>query len=164
MKWADATYLTSYTSDIEALRRKVDVLVASVHWGLSKDVLTYMEQIAHAAIDTGADVVMGHGPHHPLAVGFYKSKPIFYGLGSFSFHMGHLGMAHGNWIGLVARVEDAKSGGAVSFKMVRHNAQNETYFTDPSEEKPFLELLSKNSLPYGAQLKVEGGDVLVLPV
>ena len=55
-----------------------------------------MQEIAHAAIDAGADVVMGHGPHHPLPIEFYRGRPVFYGLGSFSFHTGHLGMAHGN--------------------------------------------------------------------
>jgi hypothetical protein len=34
----------------------------------------------------------------------YRGKPIFYGLGSFSFHTGHGGRAHGDWIGLLARL------------------------------------------------------------
>ncbi len=40
------------------------------------------------------------------AVGFYHGKPIFYGLGSFPFHTGHLGVAHGNWVGLLAKIEE----------------------------------------------------------
>ena len=109
--WADPDYLGSFTDDIKALRPQVDVLVASCHWGLGPEVLTYMEQIAKAAIDAGADVVTGHGPHHPLPMVFHAGKPIFYGLGSFSFHMGHLGMAHGNWVGLLASlgIEDSQS-------------------------------------------------------
>ena len=34
-----------------------DIVVASHHWGLDEDVLEYMTEIAHAAIDAGADIV-----------------------------------------------------------------------------------------------------------
>lgn len=137
--WADSEYLSSFTDDIKALRPHVDVLVASCHWGLGREVLTYLEQIAKAAIDAGADVVMGHGPHHPLPVGFHAGSPIFYSLGSFSFHMGHLGMAHGNWVGLLASlsIQESQSGGGpeVSFRFVRHDDQNETYLCHPVDEE-----------------------------
>ena len=52
-----------------------------------------MTEIGHAAIDAGADIVIGHGPHYSLPVEVYRGKPIFYGLGSFSFHTGHAGAA-----------------------------------------------------------------------
>jgi poly-gamma-glutamate synthesis protein (capsule biosynthesis protein) len=42
------------------------------HWGLHKEVLAYMPEIAHAAIDAGADLVIGHGPHHALPVEVYR--------------------------------------------------------------------------------------------
>jgi Bacterial capsule synthesis protein PGA_cap len=57
--WADAAYLGWFKEDVWALRPRVDVLVASCHWGLGKDVLQYMTDIAHAAIDAGADIVVG---------------------------------------------------------------------------------------------------------
>ena len=44
--WADAAYLGWFKEDISALRPRVDVLVASCHWGLGKDVLQYMTEIA----------------------------------------------------------------------------------------------------------------------
>jgi len=48
------------------------VVVASFHWGLHRDVLQYMTEIAHRAIDAGADLVIGHGPHYSLPVEVYK--------------------------------------------------------------------------------------------
>ena len=161
--WADATYLSSFTDDIARLRPQVDVLVASCHWGLGQEVLTYMQEIAHAAIDAGADVVMGHGPHHPLPIEFYRGKPIFYGLGSFSFHMGHLGMAHGNWIGLLAHLDVNMSPSEVSFRFVRHNDSNETYFCSPIDEKKMFELLRAASKRYSAELWIEGDSVRARP-
>src|SRR6516165_6192381 len=102
--WADADYLQRFREDIAALRPRVDVLVASCHWGLGKEVLQYMKEIAHAAIDAGADIVVGHGPHYSLPVEVYKGRPIFYGLGSFSFHTGHGGRRHEDWVGMMARI------------------------------------------------------------
>ncbi|CAN5481684.1 CapA family protein [soil metagenome] len=40
---------------------------------------------AHAAIDAGAHVVAGHGPHLTMGVEVYKGAPIFYSLGNFLF-------------------------------------------------------------------------------
>ncbi len=99
-----------------ACAARADIVVASHHWGLHQDVLQYMTEIAHAAVEAGADVVIGHGPHYSLPVEVYKGKPIFYGLGSFSFHTGHGGLKHGDWVGMLARVviESGKtSGGGV---------------------------------------------------
>ena len=103
--WADPDYLRAFADDIAALRAQADIVVASCHWGLGKEVLAYMREIAHAAIDAGADIVIGHGPHYSLPVEVYRGKPIFYGLGSFSFHTGHGGRAHGDWVGMMARAQ-----------------------------------------------------------
>ena len=101
--WADAAYLKEFKEDIAALRPQVDVLVASCHWGVGHDVLQYMTEIAHGAIDAGADIVVGHGPHYVLPIEVYKGKPIFYSLCNLSFHSGHRGV-HGDWTGLLVRV------------------------------------------------------------
>jgi poly-gamma-glutamate capsule biosynthesis protein CapA/YwtB (metallophosphatase superfamily) len=125
--WADRAYLAAFVDDIAALQRDADIVVASCHWGLGEDVLDYMTEIAHAAIDAGADIVIGHGPHYSLPVELYREKPIFYGLGSFSFHTGHGGRRHGDWIGMMAKIE-AGAGGIsdARFRFVRHNDKNET--------------------------------------
>jgi hypothetical protein len=89
LTWTDPAALGQFRDDILALRREADVVIASHHWGLDHEVLDYQVEIAHTAIDAGADLVMGHGPHLPLAIEIYKGKPIFYGVGSFSFETGH---------------------------------------------------------------------------
>ena len=40
---------------------------------------------ARAAIDAGADIFVGHGPHIPFGVEIYKGRPILYSLGNFIF-------------------------------------------------------------------------------
>ncbi|MBI4190116.1 MAG: CapA family protein [Betaproteobacteria bacterium] len=160
--WVDPTYLQRFRDDIAALRAKVDVVVASCHWGLYQEVLQYMPEIAHAAIDAGADVVMGHGPHYSLPVEAYKGKPIFYGLGSFSFHTGHGGIKHGNWIGMMARVAlDGKTVKSATFQFVRHNDNNETVPCALENERETLEEIVKRSAPFGTKLIPEGNQVAI---
>jgi poly-gamma-glutamate synthesis protein (capsule biosynthesis protein) len=46
----------------------------------------FLTQLAHAVIDNGADVFVGHGVHNLRGVEIYKGKPIFYGVSNFFFH------------------------------------------------------------------------------
>ena len=160
--WADAAYLRAFTDDIAALRPQVDIVVASCHWGLNKDVLQYMTEIAHAAIDAGADIVMGHGPHYSLPVGTHKGKPIFYGLGNLSFDTGHGGRKHGDWLGMVVRATAGRNGIAdVGFGFVRHNDRNETVPCGLDKEADALADIVARSAPLGARLHRDGDQVRV---
>lgn len=160
--WADRSYLAAFAEDIAALRRQADIVVASCHWGLGEEVLDYMTEIAHAAIDAGADIVIGHGPHYSLPVEIYQGKPIFYGLGSFSFHTGHGGRRHGDWIGMMARVDVAPGGiAAARFRFVRHNAANETVLCPLAEEGAAFARISEASARLGARLHADGEAVRI---
>ena len=48
----------------------------------------FLIELAHKAIDNGADVFVGHGVHTLRGVEIYKGKPIFYGVASFIQHEG----------------------------------------------------------------------------
>jgi poly-gamma-glutamate capsule biosynthesis protein CapA/YwtB (metallophosphatase superfamily) len=160
--WADAAYLDWFREDIAELRPHVDVLVASCHWGLGKDVLRYMTEIAHAAIDAGADIVVGHGPHYSLPIEVYKSKPIFYGLGNLSFHTGHGGRKHGDWLGTLVRATTGGKGiDGVTFRFVRHNARNETVPCSLEPEADELADIIRRSTPFGTAFATEGNEVRV---
>jgi len=161
--WADAESLRLFAEDIAALRSRSDVVVASCHWGLGKETLAYMRDIGHAAIDAGADMVIGHGPHYSLAVEVYRGKPIFYGLGSFSFHTGHGGRAHGDWVGMMVRADVDRNGiRAATFQFVRHNAANETVLCALADEQAELADIVKRSAEYGTRLEPSGDEVRVV--
>src|SRR5580700_5664784 len=152
--WADPHYLKEFCADIAALRPQVDIVVASCHWGLGRESLQYMTEIGRAAIDAGADIVIGHGPHYALPVEVYKGRPIFYGLGSFSFHTGHGGRRHGDWIGMMACVEVAANRiSGAEFRFVRHNAANETVLCRPEDEDATFDRLVERSARFGARLE-----------
>ena len=160
--WAEPGYLERLRKDIRRARENADIVVASHHWGLHQDVLRYMTEIAHAAIDAGADLVVGHGPHYSLPVEIYKGKPVFYGLGSFSFHTGHGGRRHGDWVGMLARVVvDGGRTKEAAFRLVRHNDDNETYFSGPAKEGEALEEITSRSEIYGTKFMVHRDEVIV---
>lgn len=160
--WVDPDSLQLFTSDIAALRQQADIVVASCHWGLHKEVLAYMREIAHAAIDAGADIVIGHGPHYSLAVEMYHGRPIYHGLGSFSFHTGHGGRRHGDWIGMMVRVaSDGPTVTGTSFQFVRHNAHNETVPCRLADEGTEIADIIRRSETYGTRFTVQGDAVLI---
>ncbi len=163
LTWVDKQYLQMFKDDIAALRAKSDVVIASCHWGLHKEVLDYMTEIAHAAIDAGADVVMGHGPHYSLPVEVYKGKPIFYGLGSFSFHTGHGGIKHGNWVGMLARIVlEGKALQSATFQFARHNDANESVLCALKDEQATLDDITQRSAPFGTRFAPLGDQVSVV--
>ena len=45
----------------------------------------FLVAFAHAMVDAGADVLLGHGPHVLRGVEIYKGKPILYSVGDFIF-------------------------------------------------------------------------------
>lgn len=160
--WVEPKYLATLREELGALRQRADWVVASHHWGLGQEVLEYMTEIAHAAIDAGADAVIGHGPHYLLPVEVYKSKPIFYGMGNFSFHTGHYGRKHGDWVGIVARIDlDDRSIRRVALQFVRHNERNETLLKTPQEEPEALRDLVERSAPFKTRIEVQGGEAVV---
>ena len=74
--------------DIKAARKAgADVVVVFPHWGIEyrAEPVQSQETMAHAAIDAGADMVIGNHPHWAEGMEVYKGKPIWYGLGNFVF-------------------------------------------------------------------------------
>lgn len=83
---------------VKRLKTLADIVIVSFHGGGEgakfehvprKNEIFYQENrgnvyaFAHAVIDAGADVVLGHGPHVTRAVEVYKNKFIAYSLGNF---------------------------------------------------------------------------------
>ena len=63
------------------------MVLASFHMGRmhSTDIQQYQIELAHAAVDAGAEMVFAHHPHTLLGIEMYRGKPIFYSIGHFIF-------------------------------------------------------------------------------
>jgi poly-gamma-glutamate synthesis protein (capsule biosynthesis protein) len=80
--------LEGMLTDIKKARQRADVVVVSLHWGIHyfrAAIAGYQPVVAHAAIDAGADLILGHHPHILKGVEVYKGKVILYSIGNFAF-------------------------------------------------------------------------------
>ena len=93
--WADETrggtafgHEAQLRMDIAALAARVDIVVVSFHWGRegTTELRPYQPLLARAAIDAGADLVIGHHPHVLQAIERYRDGVILYSLGNFTFN------------------------------------------------------------------------------
>ena len=77
--------LTATVHAIKRAKSAADFLVVAVHWGVAyqDNLAQYQRELAHAMVDSGADLIIGHHPHVPHAVEMYKCKAILYSLGNF---------------------------------------------------------------------------------
>jgi poly-gamma-glutamate synthesis protein (capsule biosynthesis protein) len=85
------------TSDIAAARKRADIVVCAFHWGISRGhmkIAEYQIELAHHAIDCGADIIFGHHPHVLQGIEVYRGKAIFYSLGNFTFAQHSLAKGH----------------------------------------------------------------------
>ena len=79
---------------IRSVRRDARLIVVALHWGIphgfaarSYGVLAeYQRPVAHALVDAGADLVVGHHPHVVHPVERYGNGFIAYSLGNYVFH------------------------------------------------------------------------------
>lgn len=72
---------------VNELKTRADFIIVSMHAGTEYERQPSQSQIdfAHAAIDAGADMVVGAHPHWVQPIEKYKGKQIFYSLGNFVF-------------------------------------------------------------------------------
>ncbi len=72
---------------LQECERAADLTVVSFHWGEEKRTTPkdYQPQLAHQAIDLGADLVLGHHPHVLQGLEIYKNRLIAYSLGNYVF-------------------------------------------------------------------------------
>jgi poly-gamma-glutamate synthesis protein (capsule biosynthesis protein) len=80
--------------EIEAVRPKADVVIAQFHWGAEYKLTPQPaagvapddpRDVGHAAIDDGADLVIGNHPHTVEGVEIYKGHLITYAHGNYVF-------------------------------------------------------------------------------
>jgi len=75
---------------IRDARRQADWVIVSVHAhemaGEDREQpAAFIPAFCRAAVDAGADAVLGHGPHLLRGLEIYRGRPIFYSLGNFIF-------------------------------------------------------------------------------
>ena len=79
--------LDALKDDIARAKAMADIVIVSFHWGIHfvpAVLAEYQREVAHAAIDAGADLILGHHAHILKGVEMYRGRAIFYSLGNFA--------------------------------------------------------------------------------
>jgi poly-gamma-glutamate synthesis protein (capsule biosynthesis protein) len=121
---------------------------------------SYERELAHAAIEAGADVVYGHGSHVVQGVEVYRGKPILYCVGNFAM----------DWI----RMRPNKEGLAiwvvvegkrilrVSFVPLSRDNDNKVVMLDPNAGDGESLVRKVRQLSMGLPLEIDGREVLLI--
>ncbi len=81
------TDMAQVKKDIREAAKEADFVVVAFHWGFEYEHYPIAQQTSegHAAIDAGADLVIGHHPHVLQGFEAYHGRLIAYSLGDFVF-------------------------------------------------------------------------------
>ncbi|MBI2907487.1 MAG: CapA family protein [Chloroflexi bacterium] len=150
--------------DIKKARKRADVVVVSWHWGLSEGIRVlapYQLRLGHAAIDAGADLVLGHHPHVPQAIEVYRGKVICYSMGNFFFPYERPFFDKDAFI-LKCRIE-GKRLKRVSFLPILSNQQCQPQVLDLKRGRSIVEKIRNLSAPFGTILTEPEEEVVIGP-
>jgi len=73
--------------DLKSLGGKCNLIIVSFHWGEERNYYpnNIQRQLGHFAVDSGANLVLGHHPHVIQGIENYRGASIVYSLGNFCF-------------------------------------------------------------------------------
>jgi poly-gamma-glutamate capsule biosynthesis protein CapA/YwtB (metallophosphatase superfamily) len=82
--------LRAMVEDIRAAKSQANLVILSMHWGIHfvpAVIAEYQREVAHVAIDSGADLILGTHAHILKAIEVYAGKVIFYSLCNFALDL-----------------------------------------------------------------------------
>ncbi|WP_158744068.1 CapA family protein [Acidisphaera sp. L21] len=161
----DQKELEAMRDDVRKLRPQVDLIILSCHWGVSAkdEPVEYQKEIAHAAIDAGADMVFGHHPHVVQGAEIYRGKPVFYSLGNFVFDWVVMKNRHLDGIALRCTIA-GKAISTIELLPARRGADNDIRFeaVDGVAGQEIMQRFLTLSAKLGDSLHLTDGATLVL--
>ena len=177
----DVADLERMRNDIRRLRSQVDIVVVSHH---NRDGATpvqfgpqpprpqgtprpdrtkaeeYQKQFAHVALDTGADLVFGHGTHTIQGAEIYDGKPILYAIGHSAFDQpGYEDSKDGLVIRAVIQDKQVQR---VSVVPVSRDEHNNVLMMDPSSGEGARLVNVIRGVSAKVPLGIDGQEVVVI--
>ncbi len=128
-----------------------DLVVISLHWG--EEYRHYPQQyqidLAHAIVDAGADVILGHHPHVLQGLEWYRGKPVFYSLGNFFFDQ----IDDPTYQGALARINFMPDGG-INVAMRPMRTQRRSLHQSIAQGQD-AQMIAQNLIAYSSVFKTE---------
>ncbi len=85
--YAHAEDLAALRADIRGAKQNADVVFVSLHWGIHfvrATIADYQREVARAAIEAGADAILGHHAHILKGAEVIAGRPVLYSLCNFA--------------------------------------------------------------------------------
>lgn len=148
---ADKEDTNEILSQIRQARTKADIVILTVHShepdNRSQSPAGFLKIFARAAIDAGASLVIGQGPHQLRGVEVYKSGVIFYSLGNFAFDLIKVNM----------RSRDAYEAGIDLYRLALGSIPDSEPLPEQSPDDPLLweSVIATGKFERGALKSVE---------
>ncbi len=157
--------------DIRKAREQADVVVVSWHWGVSPatggigELVGYQMEMGRAAIDFGADLVVGHHPHVLQSIEVYRGKAIVYSIGNYVHDMVSSEGKRGKLDTMLLRclIHDGKIQ-KLSFVPGRIDGHGPPNFYRPAEAPDVVQHMQQISARFGTQFEVGEEEVSVVLV
>jgi hypothetical protein len=164
---------------IQTLKERNDLVIVSFHGGSEGEKamnIPFKNEVflggkrgdvfkfAHTAIDAGAAMVIGHGPHVLRAIELYKNKLIAYSLGNF-LNYGNFNLKGSCAISVILQAElDANSGDFIKGKLIstKQIEPGIPFFDEDFKGVKLLQKLTKNDFPQTKIKILENGDIINL--
>jgi len=90
VEWTDSADMERITDEISRAKRFADAVLINAHVHEPTNHVTqpprWLQSLAHACIDAGANAYLGHGPPRLRPLEIYANRPIFYSMGTFMAH------------------------------------------------------------------------------
>lgn len=150
--------------DVRKAKRRADIVVISWHWGVSQGfraLVPYQIELGHAAIDAGADLIIGHHPHVLQGIEVYKGKLICYSMGNFVFPYKSPNF---DIEAIILKCQIAgKRIQRTSFVPVLANDDLQPEVLDLKRGEKIIEKIRQLSVQFGTTFTPEGDEVVVGP-
>ena len=167
------------TKSIKKLSREYPIIIVSVHNGgeglsalhtRNEDEYFFGEnrgnvvKFAHMAIDAGADLIIGHGPHVPRAMEVYKKRLILYSLGNFCTY-GWISLKKEEGLAPLVKITIDKKGEFIKGKIFSFIQKKPGGPLPDKRERAFklIRELSMEDFPLTSPLFLENGE-FALPI
>jgi hypothetical protein len=172
----DLNDLAEATAVIAAEAASADIVVVSIHaGGEGPDYMRVphgperflgrnrgdLRLFSRAAIDAGADLIVGHGPHVPRAIELYKGRLVAYSLGNFATWK-RFNLAGPNGLGFILDVRLDVDGAFVSGKAIpfRQLGLGGPVPDPEATALPILARLSREDFPETGVVVTADGTIL----
>ncbi len=131
--------------EIKEARKNADIVIVAFHWGeeYTNQPNKVQRELAHLAIDSGADLIIGNHPHWIQPVEIYKNKLIMYAHGNFVFDQMWSEKTKEGVVGKYTffdkKLVDAE------FLPIKIQSYGQPYFLEGKEKEDILKSLLKES-------------------